>query len=255
MPRSSRCPAAAIATRSTRASSTARRAATRRSTSARAGRAASARACGWQTEDRRSYRRLMRWPVWGLYGGEALVATIRAESAQAARVLFIGAGLRGERVRRVAVARIPTLRPECTLVHHGKAAPDERTHVQGRIPAHERRRRQGMAGVAAHDVPALGHRLPDRPRRRLRRDDEGGHGQRVRGARPRSALRHGRRRDARAPHEAAPPAPLAGRARALPRLAAEVPREAAQALRGRRPCPHARLAHHHRLVGLASGRP
>jgi hypothetical protein len=69
------------------------------------------RACGWETEDRRSYRRLMRWPVWGLYGGEALVATIRAESAQAARVLFIGAGLRGERVRRVAVARIPTLRP------------------------------------------------------------------------------------------------------------------------------------------------
>jgi hypothetical protein len=59
------------------------------------------KACGWQTEDRRSYRRLMGWPVWGLYGADALVATIRAEGAQAARVLFIGAGLRGERVRRI----------------------------------------------------------------------------------------------------------------------------------------------------------
>src|SRR4051812_28314547 len=59
------------------------------------------RACGWQTEDRRSYRKLMSWPVWGLYGAERLVGTIRAESAQAARVLFIGAGLRGERVRRI----------------------------------------------------------------------------------------------------------------------------------------------------------
>jgi hypothetical protein len=61
------------------------------------------RKCGWQTEDRRSYRRLMSWSVWGLYDADdALVATIRAESAQAARVLFIGSNLQGQRVRKVA---------------------------------------------------------------------------------------------------------------------------------------------------------
>lgn len=64
------------------------------------------RRCGWQTESRRSYRRVAGWPAWGLYDADGtLVATIRAESAQAARVLFIGTfgtGLRGARVRRVA---------------------------------------------------------------------------------------------------------------------------------------------------------
>jgi hypothetical protein len=60
------------------------------------------RACGWQTESRRSYRKLMGWPGWGLFDeAEKLVATIKAESGQAARVLFIGAGLRGVRVRRL----------------------------------------------------------------------------------------------------------------------------------------------------------
>lgn len=60
------------------------------------------RRCGWQTEDRRSYRNLSRWSAWGLYGTAGdLVATIRAESAHAARVLFIGNGLQGERVRRL----------------------------------------------------------------------------------------------------------------------------------------------------------
>jgi hypothetical protein len=60
------------------------------------------RKCGWQTEGRRSYRKLMAWPVWGLYDDEGLRATIRAESAQAARVLFIGSALSGTRVRRIA---------------------------------------------------------------------------------------------------------------------------------------------------------
>jgi hypothetical protein len=59
------------------------------------------KACGWQTESRRSYRNLMAWPAWGLYASDSLIATIRAESAHAARVLFIGAGLQGDRVRRV----------------------------------------------------------------------------------------------------------------------------------------------------------
>lgn len=61
------------------------------------------RRCGWQTESRRSYRKLMGWPIWGLYDGTELLATIRAESAQAARVLFIGnyGRVRGDRVRRL----------------------------------------------------------------------------------------------------------------------------------------------------------
>lgn len=41
----------------------------------------------------------MSWPVWGLHADGALVATIRAVSAQEARILFIGAGLTGQRVR------------------------------------------------------------------------------------------------------------------------------------------------------------
>jgi hypothetical protein len=58
--------------------------------------------CGWQTEDRRSYRKLMSWPVWGLFSAEdELAGTIRAESAQAARVLFIGGRMKGARVRRI----------------------------------------------------------------------------------------------------------------------------------------------------------
>jgi hypothetical protein len=64
------------------------------------------RACGWQTESRRSYRKLASWPVYGLFdAADRLFATIRAESAQAARVLFIGAygsgAAKGGRVRRI----------------------------------------------------------------------------------------------------------------------------------------------------------
>lgn len=62
------------------------------------------RKCGWQTESRRGYGGLLRYPAWGLYEGAELLASIRAESAQAARILLIGnyGRTRGDRVRRIA---------------------------------------------------------------------------------------------------------------------------------------------------------
>jgi len=52
--------------------------------------------------NRRSYRGLMTLPAFGLYDtANRLVATIRAESAEAARDLFRRHGLRGARVRRI----------------------------------------------------------------------------------------------------------------------------------------------------------
>jgi hypothetical protein len=50
--------------------------------------------------DRSSYSRIIALPSWGLYraNGE-LVATIRAESAYAARDIFRRHGLEGARVR------------------------------------------------------------------------------------------------------------------------------------------------------------
>lgn len=50
---------------------------------------------------RRSYRRLAELPAYGLYVGDKLVATVRAESAEVARDIFHRHGLRGLRVRRV----------------------------------------------------------------------------------------------------------------------------------------------------------
>jgi hypothetical protein len=52
--------------------------------------------------NRRSYTGLMRFPAYGLYDHKGrLVATIRAESADAARSIFRRSFLRGERVRRL----------------------------------------------------------------------------------------------------------------------------------------------------------
>jgi hypothetical protein len=50
---------------------------------------------------RRLYRRLIGLPAWGLYQGDELVATIRAENAYVARDLFREFGLTGDRVRRM----------------------------------------------------------------------------------------------------------------------------------------------------------
>jgi hypothetical protein len=80
-----------------------------------------------ETVSRRSYRRLMDLPAWGLYrlgapepyegchrrGGvcdcgerpcalpDLIVASVRAEDAHAARALFKQHGLQGDRVRRL----------------------------------------------------------------------------------------------------------------------------------------------------------
>jgi hypothetical protein len=51
--------------------------------------------------NRRSYRRVASLPAYGLYAGERLVATVRAESAEAARDIFRRHGLHGIRVRPV----------------------------------------------------------------------------------------------------------------------------------------------------------
>lgn len=51
--------------------------------------------------NRRSYRGLVSLPAWGLYDGNRIVASVRAETAVAARDLFHKHGLVGKRVRRV----------------------------------------------------------------------------------------------------------------------------------------------------------
>lgn len=53
--------------------------------------------------ERRSYRNLMALPAWGLYDAAGqIVASVRAESAQAAREIFKREGHVGERVRRIS---------------------------------------------------------------------------------------------------------------------------------------------------------
>jgi hypothetical protein len=53
----------------------------------------------WPT-NRRSYRGLMMLPAWLLFDGEQLVASVRAASADDARVLFKKAKLEGTHMRR-----------------------------------------------------------------------------------------------------------------------------------------------------------
>lgn len=50
---------------------------------------------------RRRYRHLTSLPAWGLFVGDRIVASIRAEGAYAARDLFKAHGLEGERIRRL----------------------------------------------------------------------------------------------------------------------------------------------------------
>lgn len=49
---------------------------------------------------RRSYSGLMRKPVWGLFDGSELVATVRADSREDAQALFDKHELRGTHIRR-----------------------------------------------------------------------------------------------------------------------------------------------------------
>lgn len=48
--------------------------------------------------NRRSYRKLLAMPAYGLYKGDKLVATIRAENAYQARAIFRQHDLSGDRV-------------------------------------------------------------------------------------------------------------------------------------------------------------
>jgi thioester reductase-like protein len=49
-----------------------------------------------------SYRRALQLPAWGLYASEQLVATVRADNAEAARQKFKKADMSGERVKKIA---------------------------------------------------------------------------------------------------------------------------------------------------------
>jgi hypothetical protein len=64
---------------------------------------------------RHSYKGLMALPAWYLMDGERLVASIRAETGEAARVEFKKAGLRGTSVRAASAHLRSRSRPGSSL--------------------------------------------------------------------------------------------------------------------------------------------
>jgi hypothetical protein len=58
------------------------------------------RVYGAEMANRRSYRRLLALPAWLLYEGGKLVASVRAEDAQAAREIFKTHKLDGTHMRK-----------------------------------------------------------------------------------------------------------------------------------------------------------